>query len=217
MLDVLTAEDVIGNCHYGELDAVAQVRVRTEQNKLRRLLARGRDSAACALCGEEYPLEFLIAAHIKKRAACSGDERPMLACSFGCDKLYEEGWITVAADGTIRARPDDNRAGDRLKARPDQLHGRQCMAIHCTPNHISHGTGQRFSAETNRDDSAQRSLSSTKHLAEQIAATYEDQRSPPHAPAALGPSVNMLRLAEPAIRRVPWILCREDFGFGAVC
>lgn len=81
-----------GDIHFGELDALAQVKVRTEQARLRRLLADGRDSAACALCGDEYPVRFLVAAHVKKRAACTDAERrnlrdvAMLACSSlrGC-------------------------------------------------------------------------------------------------------------------------------------
>jgi hypothetical protein len=47
-------------------------------------------------------------AHIKKRSLCTDDERrdlrhvAMLAYSFGCDALYEAGWITVDGTGQIR-------------------------------------------------------------------------------------------------------------------
>jgi hypothetical protein len=72
-------------------DAVARVKIRKEQARLRNLLAGGRDVAPCALCGDEYPIEFLVAAHVKRRAVCADSERhdlhnvAMLACSFGCD------------------------------------------------------------------------------------------------------------------------------------
>ena len=49
-----------------------------------------------------------MAAHVKKRAVCSDTERrdlhhvAMLACSFGCDALYESGWITVDENGYVQ-------------------------------------------------------------------------------------------------------------------
>ncbi|MFG2661786.1 hypothetical protein [Streptomyces sp. NPDC048425] len=55
------------------------------------------------------PGTFLIGAHIKKRALCSDAERrglaniAMLACTFGCDAVYEHGYVTVAAGGTLQA------------------------------------------------------------------------------------------------------------------
>jgi hypothetical protein len=57
------------------------------------------------------PVQFLVAAHIKKRAQCSETERldiptiAMSACKFGCDALYEEGYISVDATGTISMSP----------------------------------------------------------------------------------------------------------------
>ncbi|WP_410568582.1 hypothetical protein [Amycolatopsis sp. cmx-4-61] len=127
-------EEVADDPHFGELDTLTQVKVRTEQARLRRLLTDGRPVAECALCGVAYPVEFLVAAHIKKRAVCSDTERrdfrtiAMLACSMGCDALYESGWITVDATGTVRAHvPDDLPAGG-LRARLTPLAGRQCGA-----------------------------------------------------------------------------------------
>ena len=51
-------------------------------------------------------MSCLVAAHIKKRAACSLEEKKdyksivMPMCSFGCDYLYERGYIAVS-DGKI--------------------------------------------------------------------------------------------------------------------
>ena len=55
----------------------------------------------CGFCGREFPNNLLIAAHIKPRAKCTVGERNdfdhigMPACLFGCDSLYEKGYISV--------------------------------------------------------------------------------------------------------------------------
>lgn len=116
-------------------DAVAQVKVRKEQARLRKLLACGRDVAPCALCGDEYPIEFLVAAHVKRRAVCADSERhdllnvAMLACSFGCDSLYETGWITVDSTGRVRTAPL-NGVPEAFRTRASALTGRPCRAHH---------------------------------------------------------------------------------------
>lgn len=90
----------------GDLDRVANVAQRVEQSYLRRLLFTALD-AACDLCGRAFNTEFLVAAHIKKRAACSEAERRdvpsvvMSACRFGCDELYERGYVSVDPEGTV--------------------------------------------------------------------------------------------------------------------
>jgi hypothetical protein len=116
-----------------DLDGVAEVKVRREQGYLRDRLLDGRESAPCALCGDTYPKTFLVAAHIKKRAECTDEERrdiyhvAMLACSFGCDSLYENGWITVDESGVIHSSSRDTSRG-RLAAQLRALDGHQCPA-----------------------------------------------------------------------------------------
>lgn len=129
-----TDEEVADDPHFGELDTLVEVKVRAEQAKLRRRLADGRAVAECAVCGDPYPVEFLVAAHIKKRAVCTDAERrdlrniAMLACSLGCDALYESGWVTADAEGVVRVHvPDDLPAGG-LRARLTGLAGRPCSA-----------------------------------------------------------------------------------------
>ena len=53
-----------------------------------------------------YPISMLWCSHIKKRAKCSDEEKrdynvvlPM--CRFGCDELFEKGFIGVDDDGLI--------------------------------------------------------------------------------------------------------------------
>lgn len=138
------------------LDALAQVKVRTEQAQLRSFLAGQRRMAPCALCGHVYPMEFLVAAHIKKRAVCSDDERrdlhhiAMLACTFGCDALYESGWITVDNSGHAQTAPLPTALNGRFRDQLQHLAGRPCTAHnqHTEPHFDWHRT-QRFRTTTN--------------------------------------------------------------------
>ncbi|ANZ40419.1 hypothetical protein BBK82_34785 [Lentzea guizhouensis] len=115
------------------LDGTAQVTTRKEQSELRRLLLRGRTAAPCDLCGHDYPEDFLVAAHIKKRSVCTDDERndlanvAMLACRFGCDSLFELGHVTVDDTGRVRSWLEDGLGG-RLRDHLEQLLGRSCSA-----------------------------------------------------------------------------------------
>jgi hypothetical protein len=124
--------EVVGKS-FVDLDGVAEVKVRREQRYLRDQLLHGREAAPCALCGDTYPKPFLVAAHIKKRAECTDDERrdvdhvAMLACTFGCDSLYENGWITVDGSGVIHSSSHDTSRG-RLAAHLRTLDGHRCQA-----------------------------------------------------------------------------------------
>lgn len=90
----------------GDLDRAVQTARRVEQSYLRRALFGG-PIAPCDLCGREFEVEFLVAAHIKKRAECSDPERRDIAhvvisaCRFGCDELFERGYISVEDDGRL--------------------------------------------------------------------------------------------------------------------
>jgi hypothetical protein len=112
----------------------SSVKIRKEQVQLRNLLAENRELASCALCGHEYPMGFLVAAHVKKRSLCSDDERrdlrhvAMLACTFGCDALYEGGWITVDKDGHVQTVPLDSVPGGRIQDHLRRLAGQRCAA-----------------------------------------------------------------------------------------
>jgi predicted restriction endonuclease len=83
-----------------------QSTARIEQAYLRKQLFPNR-TAQCAICGKTYPKDVMVAAHIKRRAACSRDEKldaaniVMPVCKMGCDELYERGYIAVDESGTI--------------------------------------------------------------------------------------------------------------------
>lgn len=91
----------------GPLDRQVKSWARAEQAKARSVHLGGRQSGTCRLCDREFPRQFLVAAHKKKRSQCSDEEKrdiknvTMLCCLFGCDALYERGLVAVAADGTV--------------------------------------------------------------------------------------------------------------------
>jgi Arc/MetJ family transcription regulator len=112
----------------GALDRPITTLQRREQRQLRAVLLRGRDEARCALCGETYPARFLWASHIKKRSAATATEArdlpriAMLACVFGCDALFEDGYVSVGEGVVIgTAAVADESA---IKRRIDQVRGR---------------------------------------------------------------------------------------------
>lgn len=92
-----------------ERDVVS--RQRLEQRLLRKVLLKGARDAECELCGRTFPVEFLTAAHIKRRAACSDAEKrdlaniAMLNCRFGCDELWGRGMISVNEIGALVYSP----------------------------------------------------------------------------------------------------------------
>lgn len=79
---------------------------RVEQPFLRKTLFGNKREAKCDICGKSFPVDLLVAAHIKKRSDCELEEKKdfkniaMSACKFGCDDLYEKGYILVH-DGII--------------------------------------------------------------------------------------------------------------------
>ena len=88
------------------LDKLTISKRRTEQYILREYLLGNKDHGKCGLCDKDYPVKFLATAHIKKRSKCTTEEKKdinivMPACHFGCDKVYEEGYVYVK-EGVIK-------------------------------------------------------------------------------------------------------------------
>ena len=115
-----------------ELDVKGGGSYRKEQSFLRANLFRDTPIAKCCMCGENYPVRFLVAAHIKKRLECSLEEKkdfdnivaPM--CKFGCDELFEKGYIFVE-EGTVKSRqklPTTNR----VKTYIQSITSKRCLA-----------------------------------------------------------------------------------------
>lgn len=66
---------------------------RTEQRYWRPLLFGHQETWECAICAERFPVELLVAGHIKRRASCPDPEKldkanVMPICKFGCDALF---------------------------------------------------------------------------------------------------------------------------------
>ena len=73
---------------------------RAEQRYLKKLLFGKNTISSCACCGQEFPVSFLVTAHIKKRSLCELEERKdlnvvMPMCKFGCDEMFEQGLVSV--------------------------------------------------------------------------------------------------------------------------
>ncbi|QFZ22443.1 HNH endonuclease [Saccharothrix syringae] len=98
---------------FAVFDGTASATYRREQAWLRRLLVGDVAEARCALCGRLLPVDLLVAAHVKPRARCDPAERgdlrnvAMLACSLGCDRLYELGYLAVDERGAVLVSADD--------------------------------------------------------------------------------------------------------------
>ena len=116
----------------GDTDADALTKSRREQTILRRYLFGGKRIGTCSICGRGFPTNLLVCAHIKKRRNCSREERTdlrvvMSACKFGCDELYECGYVFVDSTGVIQPN-------SRLLSSPSvdeyvaALVGRKCSA-----------------------------------------------------------------------------------------
>ena len=89
------------------LDKESIVRRRAEQFLLRRYIILNDTIGKCAICSKDFPVKFLATAHIKKRSECTYEEKKdfnvvMPACHFGCDKLFEEGYVIVH-DGKVNS------------------------------------------------------------------------------------------------------------------
>ena len=100
-------------------DIKREVLVRKEQAALRKILFRDETHATCALCQDEFPVGLLVAAHLKRRAECTREERedpaniaPM--CALGCDALYERGVVRVI-NGKLTRMPGQQVSGRLAK------------------------------------------------------------------------------------------------------
>lgn len=89
-----------------DLDRNSITKQRKEQSFLRAHLINGRSIGNCVICQNDFPFDMLIAAHIKKRSACSTEEKKdfdnvaALMCKIDCDDLYEKGYISIV-DGKV--------------------------------------------------------------------------------------------------------------------
>lgn len=109
-----------------------EVLARREQAALRKHLLGGHTRATCDLCGRELPATLLVAAHIVPRHQLTEAERrdlstiAMLACTLGCDALFEHGYIAVDGSGLVQDLA--NPSHPDLSAAAKRISGHHCTA-----------------------------------------------------------------------------------------
>lgn len=116
-----------------ETDSEVKSYRRLEQGYLKNKLFGRRTLGTCAICQNEFPVALLVAAHIKKRANCSLEERKdvhvvMPVCKFGCDDLFERGFIAVIAGQVISLNKQPSSA--YVEKNITDLVGRTCVYYH---------------------------------------------------------------------------------------
>ena len=120
---------VIDISDMGEADAKTNGQRRLEQSFLRRYLFARKKLDSCGLCAVEYPVAFLSTAHIKKRSKCSLKEKldlniVMPMCKFGCDELFERGYIYVE-NGVVKIN-DNGLQSEQLLSYCNMLKEKSC-------------------------------------------------------------------------------------------
>jgi hypothetical protein len=131
----------------GPLDAKGLINVRKEQSFLRANIFKGSAEYKCGICDRLFPINLLVAAHIKKRSECSSEERRdyknivMPMCKFGCDDLFEKGYIGVV-NGNIQVNTSMRFTTD-MQESVLKLHDKQC-------SHWNQKTKQYFLWHSNR-------------------------------------------------------------------
>lgn len=133
-LPVPSLEETQEEIRKGSPDGRTETPTRKEHHFIVNHLFGNRTAAECCICGKTYPRAYLVAAHIKKRSRCETKEKldvqnialPM--CVFGCDKLFENGVISVDAQGIVIGK----RVGDQhqpIKTYVNQVLGTKCTAL----------------------------------------------------------------------------------------
>lgn len=113
-----------------ELNIESVTHRRREQSFLRHYLFGGKNACVCGICGRKLPVSMLITSHIKKRSECNKKEKldykniVMPMCKFGCDDLYEKGYIYVQ-DGKVKIN-NHKWLTDDLKKELSKIENRKC-------------------------------------------------------------------------------------------
>lgn len=126
--------------HGESTSVIREVIARREQAALRDHLLAGAEQGTCDLCGRELPAGLLVAAHIVPRHQLREAERrslgtiAMLACTLGCDALFEHGYIAVDESGTVQGLAGSSQPD--LSAAAERISGRHCTAHSPATSHM---------------------------------------------------------------------------------
>ena len=112
-----------------ETEKLTLINRRTEQEILKKHLFGKKTTTTCACCNKEYPISYLVSAHIKRRSNCSETEKRDLnvvfpMCKFGCDELFENGYIVVK-DGQFHSMNKTPTTKD-IDLYINQIEGKRC-------------------------------------------------------------------------------------------
>jgi hypothetical protein len=107
-----------------------QTQSRKEQSILRGMLFKGLQETKCAVCHRTFPIDLMVAAHIKPRSKCSTSERKnpnvvMPVCKIGCDDFFEKGYLIVDNVGKICLNTNINYSTE-LKSILSNYEGKYC-------------------------------------------------------------------------------------------
>lgn len=111
-------------------DAARYALMRKEVGFLRAHLFKGKSLAECALCGRDFPTQFLVALHVKRWGECTTIERldfeniAIPLCKLGCEDLYRRDYLTVI-DERVAVTTAQVESKD-LKAYLTKVKGRVC-------------------------------------------------------------------------------------------
>ena len=111
-----------------QTDQTDRQKRRLEQTILSSWLFGNKETGSCGICGQTFSVTALHAAHKRKRSLCTPTERRdphivMPMCVFGCDYLYENGFIWIK-DGVVRSDRLPHIEGPE-RERVSQLVGRK--------------------------------------------------------------------------------------------
>lgn len=130
--DEAAYEGDVGDPDFAQMEFRVEAVRRAEQSFLRKSLFPG-DTAHCAICNREFPVRFLVAGHIKRRAVCSDAEKRDYAnvvmpnCTFGCDTLFGRGLISVDSNGQFQISPMVDYGDAAEQYLQDFVAGRSCQ------------------------------------------------------------------------------------------
>jgi hypothetical protein len=116
-----------------DTESEAKTKRRREQQILTEILFHNKSVEICSICHKELPVILLHAAHIKKRAQCSSEEKKdpkivMPLCKIGCDDLFEHGFILVNEEGYVTKNQNKFISKD-LDTHIGSLEGLKCISF----------------------------------------------------------------------------------------
>lgn len=117
-----------------EIVRIGKLYVRKSQAKLRKLYFGDSKIAKCGVCSKSYKAEFLWISHLKKYTECSPNEKldPLVVmpmCLFGCDKLYEEGYIYID-NGVVKSNEKQKKATSDMLKYIEKISEQKCYHWH---------------------------------------------------------------------------------------